>query len=317
MDAQHERGSNPRQTSSKSRINLTFHRDSILHRLLPLPSAHPSMASLSSIWNVTLSKYGRILLISEMLQIFVDCEISQTESLIRQIQIADVTSNLPCTNWALVKKLLNSSLPFYSILCCSFISFENLLWTFVNINIWIAFEGRQGRDGFKLHFAFQIFLWWVPGWTDPHIRAFSNLKCCLLLLCVGWSFGGRFWIWKTELLCDNSLEFNTKDEKKQTVHCKYWLNKILTKFTLPMTIHFCLCILELSESWHNPSYSYLINKICGAGWWWMDASSSVTNWIVFNEHLNNTIQAMSSEFFVKPVPINLAQTSRNEKHLLL
>lgn len=49
MDAQHERGSNPRQTSSKSRINLTFHRDSILHKLLPLPSAHPSMASLSSI----------------------------------------------------------------------------------------------------------------------------------------------------------------------------------------------------------------------------------------------------------------------------
>ena len=45
----------------------------------------------------------------------------------------------------------------------------------------------------------------------------------------------------------------------------------------------------------------------------MDCSSSVTNWIVFNEHLNNTIQAMSSEFFVKPSPINLAQTSRNEK----
>ena len=42
----------------------------------------------------------------------------------------------------------------------------------------------------------------------------------------------------------------------------------------------------------------------------MDGGSSVTNWIEFNEHLNNTIQAMSSEFFVKPVPINLAQTSQ-------
>ena len=79
------------------------------------------------------------------------------------------------------KSFWNSSLPFYSKLCCSFISFENLLWTFVNINIWIAFEGR---DGFKLHFAFQIFLWWVPGWTDPYIRAFqfwNVVHCCRVL----------------------------------------------------------------------------------------------------------------------------------------
>ena len=46
----------------------------------------------------------------------------------------------------------------------------------------------------------------------------------------------------------------------------------------------------------------------------VSGGSSGTNWIVFNEqHLNNTIQAMSSKFFVKPSPINLAQTSEMKK----